>query len=46
MESSGIVSLIANVALAVYVCGSDRFHGCSTQIVLKEKVYSRQKYGM
>lgn len=45
MESSGIISLIANVALAVYVCGSDRFHGCSAQIVLKEKVYSRQKYG-
>lgn len=43
--NSGIITIAANFIFAYYLCGTDRFHGCSAQIVPQEKVYSRRKYG-
>lgn len=45
MRPQNILSIVTNFAFAVYVCGTDKFHGCSTQIVLRDNIYCRRKYG-
>lgn len=45
MDPRSVITTVANYAFLVYVCGLSYSSGCSTQIILGDKVLNRRKNG-
>lgn len=45
MNFRGVATTITNFTFLAYVCGASYLGGCSTQIILKDRIISRRKNG-